>query len=298
MFNIIFFLTFFSLTLSSSNIDRLLENTWNYNNKGSDWTGTCSTGALQSPIDVDPILSPCDNSMVLGLSFEEGEQTFTLIDTENAFKGITSASSLYATDINGLLTGYRSLYFELHAPAEHKLEGEEFDLELIIYYYITDFFAEKGLTNKTYAAVSILFEVDDGAEVNSFIDQLDLSTVTSNGNTISLDLKAELYDKLTSPIVYYTYQGSFVTPPCEEIVNWYIIEKPQKIKKSQLESISDRYERNSSFANGNGNSRDLRPVHDREIKKGGVECEEQFVYFFVFVVMFILISYFVFKLIQ
>ena len=38
------------------------------------------------------------------------------------------------------------------------------------------------------------------------------------------------------------------------------------------------------------------PLNERLVKKGGIECEEQFVYFFSFFILYIFINYFIFKL--
>jgi len=33
----------------------------------------------------------------------------------------------------------------------------------------------------------------------------------------------------------YNYQGSLTTPPCDEIVNWIILDDPQPMSKAQRE---------------------------------------------------------------
>lgn len=50
------------------------------------------------------------------------------------------------------------------------------------------------------------------------------------------------------------------------------------------------------FAQGNGNNRITMPLNDREVKMGNVACEEQFIYFFSFFILYIFINYFIFKL--
>ncbi len=44
--------------------------TYNYLNKGSDWTGLCSSGTEQSPIDIDSgSVSKCNADMILDINW-------------------------------------------------------------------------------------------------------------------------------------------------------------------------------------------------------------------------------------
>jgi len=36
---------------------------------------------------------------------------------------------------------------------------------------------------------------------------------------------------------YYTYKGSLTTPPCSEIVDWYVMQKPVRISKEQMDTF-------------------------------------------------------------
>ncbi|NNE98774.1 MAG: hypothetical protein HKN25_07110 [Pyrinomonadaceae bacterium] len=44
-----------------------------------------------------------------------------------------------------------------------------------------------------------------------------------------------LFPKETS---YYNYQGSLTTPPCSEVVSWYVMKRPVTASKAQLESFA------------------------------------------------------------
>lgn len=37
--------------------------TYDYNSSGADWSGTCASGLLQSPIDISDVQGSCDNTV-------------------------------------------------------------------------------------------------------------------------------------------------------------------------------------------------------------------------------------------
>ena len=53
---------------------------------------------------------------------------------------------------------------------------------------------------------------------------------------------------------YYHYQGSLTTPPCSEIVNWYVLKDPIKVSDEQV----------AQFAKAVGdNARPIQGMHRR-----------------------------------
>jgi len=262
-----------------------------YGLQGADWTGTCATGGLQSPINIDTNSGSCDNSLAFDISFSSAVN-ITMSDEGTMMKGTGEISQIYATDINGLLTGYTAQYFVFHAPSEHQIEGNSYPLEMQIVHYINPLFAQKAQTTFTYAIVSILFELSDTP--NAMITTINPTTVSVD--PLLVDFNTLLGATYSQTVPYYAYQGSFTTPTCDENVNYYVISTPMGISSTQLALFTAKYAGNSNFASGNGNNRGLKDVNDRTIKKGGVECEEQFVYFFSFLILYIFINYFIFKL--
>lgn len=290
---------FISLSVLGSDTSRNLQSLVgvSYTNQGTDWTGTCASGSLQSPIDIDSNTATCDESMQFDITFSTSiNLTVANVGTTLQVTPTTASelSELYVTDINGLLTGYSGQSFIFRAPSEHEIDGDSYDLELQIVHNISSTFASKGLTIFTSAIVSVFFESSSSASDNAFITALSLSTPGSLTNVTLSSLMSTIFPSTGSE--YYTYQGSFTTPTCSETVNYYIMTTPQSISTTQLAVFTALYSGSSTFAGGNGNNRALQSVNDRTIKKGGTECEEQFVYFFSFLILYIFINYFIFKL--
>lgn len=74
-----------------------------------------------------------------------------------------------------------------------------------------------------------MFDINDTA-TNTLFDQVNF-TVSSrvNFNTILSDF--------VSNYPVFHYQGSFTTPDCGEIVNWYVIQKKFPITTAQLNAL-------------------------------------------------------------
>jgi carbonic anhydrase len=106
----------------------------NYTEGGADWTSTCAVGTSQSPIHVELPVSKHDHVGDLTLNYAAVNST----DYTGGFMG----NSYYVLGLNGSITGkspsgehevsYDAKQLHFHSPSEHKVEGEFFDLELVI----------------------------------------------------------------------------------------------------------------------------------------------------------------------
>jgi carbonic anhydrase len=110
------------------------------------------------------------------------------------------------------------------------------------------------------AVLGVLFKVDDDAPPHPFIEALKLDEV-GNGSKIKLNM-ADYFGHLNSP-EFFTYAGSLTTPPCSEIVNWYVVSQPETITSEQLKQFSGRSE---SFRKGN--NRYCQPIGSRRVCLG------------------------------
>ena len=94
------------------------ETTWNYVNRGKDWTWKCR-GLQQSPIDIEAIKGSCDNSMIFDFTLSDEVILTQLENKDNMLIAAGEFSKLYATDIEGQLAGYNAIGLEIHSPSEH-----------------------------------------------------------------------------------------------------------------------------------------------------------------------------------
>ena len=118
----------------------------------SEWAGVCNTGKKQSPINIDTSqLTLCPSSTEF---YQDTKTVLTTIKPAGeSLKAIYAAQSTVTYTHGGKIDTYNSLQFHWHAPSEHQVNGEYFDLELHIVHSNAD-----GSGN--LAVTGLLFKVD------------------------------------------------------------------------------------------------------------------------------------------
>jgi carbonic anhydrase len=250
---------------------------FNYNQGGKDWTGTCATGQAQSPININSSATVCvrhgeeaARQFRIDFHYADNVSNMTLINTGNTLK--VKGDLGYVTiggcnPCNG--QEYRVKQFRFHAPSEHTIDttatkSGAYVMELQIYHQKV---GSTGLND--IVAVSILFYVQpEGGFPNWFLDNINWNILpTTKGQATALTGGVNLR-KLDEALVkgeYYTYKGSLTTPPCTESVQWFVMKTPLGVTQSQLNSIQAVFQKNTAFANGNGNNRLVQPVNNRQV---------------------------------
>jgi carbonic anhydrase len=171
----------------------------------------------------------------------------------------TAAAKLELTFADGARGDYSPLQFHFHAPSEHTVDQKYFDAEM--------HFVHQSAAGE-FAVFGIFFDkVVGGAEDNPFLTTLFDSMSTAGENVAIKNLLANIKSN-----EFYSYDGSFTTPPCTEGVKWSVLKKVQPISQTQFTKFTQRLAGNAAFASGNGNNRVIMPIEDRTIymtKDGG-----------------------------
>lgn len=263
------------------------DGSWDYLDGGDDWTdGDCESGESQSPVDLSNHEDSCDGKLVLDISFNS-DVSIEFAQNEHTIVGTGDFSTLYAANMDGKILGYTSREINFRSPSEHMIESSHYDLEMQMVFDLKEEFGDETVN---VAIVSILF--DASGTTNDFLDAIDIENLNQK---LVIDFQSLLSTQLPEQLIYLAYEGSYTFPPCEEVVNWYVVETAMDMSSSQLSSFQAYWSSNESFGDV-GNNRNTQLINSRIIKRGGVECDEQFIYFFSFIILYGFINYYIFKL--
>ncbi len=245
---------------------------FNYHQKGQDWVEGANC-LEQSPIDIIPEEAiPSDSTMKMELFWTDHDLCgLKVCDMGNTLQVNGAFSKLLGTDVDGGVYEYEAVQFHFHAPAEHTIRGEFYDLELHIVHQITPRSSRKGSVKRNLAVVGIFFDLDEdpNAKPNPFIESLRLHNL---GQDVSLNMNELLGKDFKNYSDFYGYKGSLTVPPCSANANWFVMDKPLKITAEQLEQFNLRWKDNPHYAGGNGNNRPVQPLNGRVVMKSKNSC--------------------------
>ena len=161
--------------------------------------------------------------------------------------------TIEVTDLNG--NGpyiYKVNHLHMHGPSEHRLDGQQEDLEIhIVHELIGGPDGWKDYKEKL-AVIGVLFRIAEKS--HPFIEKLQPQDF---GEIPSLSL-SELVD---SKAGFYHYKGSLTNPPCADVVNWILLKEIMPISFDDLESFRDIW----YGGLGHGNFRECQPLCERRI---------------------------------
>ncbi len=124
--------------------------------------------------------------------------------------------------------------FHFHYKSEHRLENKTFPMEVHLVHVgddgklaVVGVFLEEGEPNKLVAELWSKMprdcdsgQPDPGAVINP------AALLPANGS-------------------YLTYSGSLTTPPCDEIVTWYVMQQPITLSAEQINAFKKLYPNNA-----------------------------------------------------
>lgn len=221
---------------------------WSHH-KGKDgpenWENLCDNftdcgGNSQSPIDIinkdvingEDLVKPEFNYDKSKVSIVNNGHTVQFnIDGENNVK------------LNG--KNYKLLQFHYHSLSEHTIDGNHSPIEVHFVHKHSD---------KDFAVIGVMYvEGKENELLKKYLDEFP----TSKGEFESEDM-IDVLNILPDNKSYYYYSGSLTTPPCTEIVNWYVLKTPLEASKEQIEKFSNILHKNY---------RPIQALNGREIKQ-------------------------------
>lgn len=209
----------------------------------------CASGSWQSPVGLPE--SSGSSPFFYGLQFNYSVQTGYQLVNNGRFL------SLMHPPGNSITVGnhnYELKTVSLHSPSEHMIGSLRFGMELQLHH-------EDSFGN--LASVAVLFKTVDELS-NKFYKRyasphfwsglLPTENRTLVGSAI--DLSRYIPQEATESH-YYVYPGSFTHPPCQEGVQWFVMNHPHEVLASDIHKVMQYT---------GENSRPVQPSLGREFK--------------------------------
>lgn len=227
----------------------------------STWKGICIEGQYQSPIDIPSkaVLIPSNDIFTIN------KNNYALIENQalafyHGYKYMLNTrntnSSLFVNYSN-IEYQYDLLEIHFHFKSEHTIQSNYIDIEMHMVHrkneeYISNLEVDPDEMHQ-YLVVGVMFKASN-SEDNAFISSLNFDTRTPVSN-VDLNLF------VNSTKSFYYYQGSFTTPPCNEIVHWIVMEQIELISFTQNELIKSWIREKYPM----GNNRLVYPLNGRKL---------------------------------
>lgn len=199
---------------------------WGYQGEGApeNWGklkpeyALCGSGMSQSPIDFNKTYK----TELDEIEFAYNDTPLKIINNGHSIQVNCEPGSTVMIDGEK----YELVQFHFHAPSEHTVNGQFYDMELHL--------VHKN-QNKDIAVVGVFMK--KGAE-NKLIQVLwdNIPTETDKENLVS-GISVNASSLLPKDRKYYHYFGSLTTPPCTEGVNWSVFKTPIQVSEAQIEKF-------------------------------------------------------------
>ncbi len=203
----------------------------------------CCAGIHQSPID---IVNPTPAKLPT-ITFNYQPTFLHIHNTGNTIEVAYPKGSWM--EVDG--TKYHLLQFHFHAPSEHTVAGNLYDMEMHLVHE-----SEDG----TLAVIGVL--IKSGSINTAFAPFWHyLPSIPSESKEIK-EITLNAADLLPNTKHAYRYIGSLTTPPCSEEVKWFVLTTPIEMSQSQIAAFKTILY---------GNNRPVQPLNGRELLVDAIE---------------------------
>ncbi len=206
------------------------------------WPNICVTGNTmrQSPIDIITADVQFDESLIplemTGFDIEY-DGTFSNEGIIDSIVRFTPDNS-QATTRNHLGT-YDFLQFHFHwgsqtgEGSEHQVDSDAGELEI---HFVQRKQNETEMVGDYLGVIAVIADVDEDMELTGPWLQLNASRIFVANESIPV-VGFRIDQLLPTNRDYFTYEGSFTSPPCYEVVNWFVMKERITVPGAYLEQL-------------------------------------------------------------
>jgi len=221
-------------------------------NELNGWSNVCMTGFEQSPVDLWGQTTPREDGP---LKIQYGEAKFKPKGGLSLkFSDKDPSKSTFTPP--GQEKAYKLLQMHIHTLSEHTWEGQTYPMEIHFVHQSDD---------GEFAVIGLFYTLGESSPAWDL-----MIAAVENYEQGFADVEIPLNPKELFEDVdlsrYWTYDGSFTTPPCTEGVHWHVVQEPVHISASQHKKI--RALRGGGVVY-NFNHRTAQPLNGRYVESGG-----------------------------
>ncbi|MBR9923180.1 MAG: carbonic anhydrase family protein [Bacteroidetes bacterium] len=196
----------------------------------------CAEGHFQSPIDIESYVVDTDSGK--SLKFYYHPSPVDLVNNGHTVQAVPEEENY--VEVEGY--PYRLQQIHFHEPAEHRVDGIIYPMEMHMVH-------SDSAGNITVVGIFI----KEGPE-NTDLQALWESLPEHPAEHKHPNERCDIVHLLPEDGAVFHYTGSLTTPPCSEGVEWFVMEKPIRLSKSQIERFKKLYHGNNRPIQKRGDS--------------------------------------------
>jgi len=262
-------LLLFMISISVVNLHEYAS--WDYKDSGKTWKSvqnwSCG-GERQSPIDI-VTSSLVENSNLTDLKLTSFDQTFDG-DWTNTGHTIKFSPGSSSATLGAVLDNHRGSYvfqqFHFHwgsvqNGSEHCLDGQSFMGEL---HFVTRKTTGIPTDDDAFSVLGVWLVSDPDLLLDGTVWMELLNKLPQENSDTNTAIGIKLSDFIPEDLSYYYYEGSLTTPPCNEVVQWFMLRTPIRVPSDFLAALRG----NVTGTDGEPlrmNYRDLQPLNNRRV---------------------------------
>ena len=156
---------------------------------------------------------------------------------------------------------YRLAQYHFHAPSEHTLDGESFDVEAHLVHEADD---------GELAVVGVFLDASEAP--SELVDSVLGNAPDEAGEEVEVEEERSPLELLpvegesAEVTRYHTYPGSLTTPGCGEGVRWIVLKDTLGVSATATERLHELIAGFPGYDGYESNNRPTQPLNDREIE--------------------------------
>ncbi len=185
----------------------------------------CDNGERQSPIDIATDKA-AKATVVDGVFVSYTNAPLNIVNNGHTIQVNSDGKS------TALLDGkeFTLVQFHFHEGSEHTIDGKRYPMEVHLVHQ-----SEVG----ELAVIGVFIDI---GKPNPFLKKVfDNMPLKEGDRKVSDTITLNAKDLLPTDKGFYHYLGSLTTPPCTQIVEWYVMKEPITISKEQHEQFRKLY---------------------------------------------------------